>query len=47
MTRPEAVGGGTRSAHGYAPSTPMDVGVRRFVDWYRDFYGVQAGRDLR
>ena len=20
--------------------TPVDVGVRRFVDWYRDFYGV-------
>jgi UDP-glucuronate 4-epimerase len=25
---------------GYAPSTPIEVGVRRFVDWYRQFYGV-------
>ena len=24
---------------GYQPSTPIEVGVRRFVDWYRDFYG--------
>jgi UDP-glucuronate 4-epimerase len=25
---------------GYAPSTPVEVGVRRFVDWYREYYGV-------
>ena len=25
---------------GYRPSTPVEVGVRRFVDWYRAFYGV-------
>ncbi len=25
---------------GYRPTTPVDVGVRRFVEWYRDFYGV-------
>jgi UDP-glucuronate 4-epimerase len=25
---------------GYAPSTPVEDGVRRFVDWYRDFYQV-------
>ena len=25
---------------GYAPSTPIEVGVRRFVDWYRGYYGV-------
>ena len=24
---------------GYAPSTPVEVGVRRFVEWYRGFYG--------
>ena len=24
---------------GYAPSTPVEVGVRRFVDWYLDYYG--------
>jgi UDP-glucuronate 4-epimerase len=23
---------------GYAPSTPIEVGVARFVDWYRTFY---------
>ncbi|SFK99866.1 NAD-dependent epimerase [Lysobacter sp. cf310] len=25
---------------GYAPSTPVEVGVARFVDWYRDYYGA-------
>jgi UDP-glucuronate 4-epimerase len=25
---------------GYQPSTPIEVGVRRFVDWYREFYKV-------
>lgn len=25
---------------GYTPSTPIETGVRRFVDWYRAFYGV-------
>ena len=25
---------------GYRPGTPIDVGVQRFVDWYRDFYQV-------
>ncbi|MDQ3618365.1 MAG: NAD-dependent epimerase [Pseudomonadota bacterium] len=25
---------------GYAPSTPVEVGVRRFVEWYREFYQV-------
>ncbi len=25
---------------GYRPATPVEVGVRRFVDWYRDYYGV-------
>ena len=25
---------------GYSPSTPVEVGVRRFVDWYREYYGV-------
>ena len=28
----------TEAALGYRQSTPIDVGVRRFVDWYRDFY---------
>ncbi|WP_440224139.1 NAD-dependent epimerase [Dokdonella sp. MW10] len=25
---------------GYAPSTPIEVGVERFVAWYRDYYRV-------
>jgi UDP-glucuronate 4-epimerase len=25
---------------GYAPSTPVEVGIGRFVDWYRAFYKV-------
>lgn len=25
---------------GYRPSTPVEEGVRRFVDWYRDYYTV-------
>jgi UDP-glucuronate 4-epimerase len=26
------------SLTGYAPSTPVKEGVKRFVDWYREFY---------
>jgi UDP-glucuronate 4-epimerase len=40
VTRTEADVTETRAALGYAPSTPIDVGVKRFVDWYRDFYEV-------
>jgi UDP-glucuronate 4-epimerase len=25
---------------GYQPTTPIDVGVPRFVEWYRDYHGV-------
>ncbi|WP_345294879.1 NAD-dependent epimerase [Luteimonas vadosa] len=32
---------------GYAPSTPIEVGVRRFVDWYRDYYGVPPRAAVR
>ncbi|MEW6688984.1 MAG: NAD-dependent epimerase [Pseudomonadota bacterium] len=28
-----------RAAVDFAPSTPVSVGVRRFVDWYRAYYG--------
>lgn len=24
----------------FAPRTPIETGVKRFVDWYRDYYGV-------
>ena len=30
----------TRAALDYAPSTTVEVGVGRFVDWYREYYGV-------
>ena len=26
------------AATGFEPSTPIETGVRRFVDWYRDYY---------
>ena len=29
---------------GYCPSTPIDVGIRKFVDWYLDFYGQPGDR---
>ena len=25
--------------HGWAPTTPIDVGLPRFVEWYREYYG--------
>jgi UDP-glucuronate 4-epimerase len=27
-----------RRATGFAPSTPLEAGLARFVDWYRDYY---------
>ena len=27
---------------GFAPATPIEVGVGRFVDWYREFYGADG-----
>jgi UDP-glucuronate 4-epimerase len=27
-------------AVGYTPSTPVEVGIARFVDWYREYYGI-------
>jgi len=29
-------------AVGFRPSTPLAVGVQRFVDWYREHYGIAA-----
>ena len=31
---------------GFAPATPIDIGVPRFVDWFRGYHGVdtRAGR---
>ena len=31
---------GLKDAVGFEPSTPIEVGVKRFVAWYREFYGV-------
>ncbi|MEX0374617.1 NAD-dependent epimerase [Spiribacter pallidus] len=28
------------AAVGYQPATPVEEGVRRFVDWYREYYGI-------
>lgn len=28
------------SAVGFRPSTPIEIGVKNFVDWYRGYYGV-------
>ncbi|MDZ4153824.1 MAG: capsular biosynthesis protein CpsI, partial [Methylicorpusculum sp.] len=25
---------------GYKPSTPIEVGIERFVNWYRDYYRI-------
>ena len=25
---------------GYRPATPIETGIARFVDWYRDYYQV-------
>jgi UDP-glucuronate 4-epimerase len=30
--------GATRRDIGFEPTTPIDVGLPRFVDWYRSFY---------
>ena len=27
---------------GFAPATPIEEGVKRFVAWYRDYYGIAA-----
>ena len=27
-------------AVGYTPTTPVEIGVPRFVEWYRAYYGV-------
>jgi UDP-glucuronate 4-epimerase len=24
----------------FKPATPIDVGIRRFIDWYRDFHRI-------
>jgi UDP-glucuronate 4-epimerase len=38
VQRTEADVEATVAALDYAPNTPIEVGVARFVDWYRDYY---------
>jgi UDP-glucuronate 4-epimerase len=28
---------------GFAPATPVETGVARFIEWYRDYYGEPGG----
>ena len=43
VVRTEADVEATRLALDYAPSTPVEVGIGKFVDWYLDYYGVRPG----
>ena len=27
--------------HGFAPTTSIDEGIPRFVDWYKDYHGIR------
>ncbi len=42
VARTEADVTETRLALDYAPSTPIEVGIGAFVDWYLDYYAVKA-----
>ena len=42
VARTEADVTATRAALDYTPSTPVEVGVGRFVDWYLDYYGKRS-----
>ena len=35
---------GLEAAVGFHPATPIETGLARFVEWYRDFYGVAPSR---
>jgi UDP-glucuronate 4-epimerase len=32
---------------GYKPATPVEVGIRRFVDWYLEYYKTKAPQSNR
>jgi UDP-glucuronate 4-epimerase len=34
--------GELQQAVGYKPQTPIEVGVRRFADWYQSYYRKSA-----
>jgi UDP-glucuronate 4-epimerase len=40
VARTDADTAETKAALDYAPSTPVEVGIGAFVDWYREYYGV-------
>jgi UDP-glucuronate 4-epimerase len=40
VARTEADTAETQAVLGYAPKTTVEEGVGRFVDWYREYYGV-------
>jgi UDP-glucuronate 4-epimerase len=42
VTRTEADVRETKETLDYAPSTPIEVGVSRFVDWYLDYFRIGA-----
>lgn len=35
------------AAVGFVPRTPIEVGIPKFVDWYRQHYGVSSGNDCQ
>jgi hypothetical protein len=35
----------TKAALGYQPTTGIDEGIGRFVDWYLDYHGLERGQD--
>ena len=43
IVRTEADIADTTRLLGYAPTTPVEVGVRRFADWYCEYHGVTRG----
>lgn len=43
IVRTEADISDTTRALAYAPTTPVEVGVRRFADWYCEYHGVGRG----
>ncbi len=43
IARTEADITDTASALGYAPTTPVEIGVRKFADWYCEYHGVARG----
>ncbi len=40
VERTAADSGLLRALTGFVPSTPIEVGIPAFVDWFRDYYGV-------